>query len=115
MVLKFKFLDKLPSIFRNKYFLTILLFAIWIVLLDSNNLVERFREMRELKKLRREQHCLSRKKEGSKNREKQRVIVALTYQHVQNQRNDFQHKLAKHHLDEFDLIVTEKLNPINMM
>ena len=35
---------------------------------------------RELKRLRREQHRLSRKKKGSKNREKQRIIVARTHE-----------------------------------
>lgn len=52
MVLKFKFIERLPAIFRNKYFLTVLIFVIWIFLLDSNNLMERYKEMRELKKLR---------------------------------------------------------------
>lgn len=50
-MVKFRFTDKIPALFRNKYILTILLFLIWIVLLDSNNLVARFREMRELNKL----------------------------------------------------------------
>ena len=48
---RFSFPDKIPAFFRNKYVLTILLFLIWILLLDSNNLISRFREMRELKKL----------------------------------------------------------------
>ncbi len=61
---------------------------------------------RELKKLRREQWSLSKKEKGSRNREKQRIIVARTYERVQNQRNDFQDKLAKHYVDEYDLIVT---------
>lgn len=47
----FKFSDKIPAIFRNKYLITILLFLIWIILLDSNNLLSRLRDMRELRKL----------------------------------------------------------------
>ena len=70
---------------------------------------------RELKKLRREQRRLSKMEKGSRNCEKQRVIVARTYERVQNQRNDFQHKLSKRYVDEYDLIVTEKLEPLNMM
>ncbi len=69
----------------------------------------------ELKKLRREQRKLSKREKGSKNREKQRVIVARTYERVQNQRNDFHHKLAKHYVDEYDLVVTEDLHPTNML
>ena len=49
---RFKYLNKIPAIFRNKYFLTILVFFIWLILLDSNNLLARFREVRELRKLR---------------------------------------------------------------
>jgi cell division protein FtsB len=49
---RFKFTDKIPASFRNKYVLTILLFLIWIILLDSNNLIARFKDMRELHKLR---------------------------------------------------------------
>ena len=37
------------------------------------------------------------------------------YERVQNQRNDFQHKLSKKYVDEYDLIATEKLEPLNMM
>jgi putative transposase len=68
-----------------------------------------------LKRLRREQRKLIRKEKGSKNREKQRIIVAQTHERVQNQRNDFQHKLARSYVDEYDLIVTEKLQPGNMV
>ena len=49
---RFKFTDKIPASFRNKYVLTILLFLIWIILLDSNNLIARFKDMRELHRLR---------------------------------------------------------------
>jgi len=50
-MLRFKFTDRIPASFRNKYLLTILLFLIWIILLDSNNLISRFKDMRELRRL----------------------------------------------------------------
>ncbi|HPI68029.1 MAG TPA: hypothetical protein PL003_02305 [Bacteroidales bacterium] len=50
-MIRFKYNEKIPSLFRNKYFLTILVFLIWIILLDSNNLLLRIREMRELNRL----------------------------------------------------------------
>jgi len=50
-MLRFKFIDRIPASFRNKYVLTILFFLIWIILLDSNNLISRFRAMRELSRL----------------------------------------------------------------
>jgi cell division protein FtsB len=52
MIIRFKFIDKIPSVFRNKYVLTIIIFVVWISLLDSNNLIARYKDMRELRKLR---------------------------------------------------------------
>jgi cell division protein DivIC len=51
MTLRFKYTDKVPAILRNKYMLTIIIFIVWVSLLDSNNLVARYKEMRELHKL----------------------------------------------------------------
>ncbi|HAX93319.1 MAG TPA: septum formation initiator [Bacteroidales bacterium] len=54
MMQRFKFIDKIPPVLRNKYLLTLIVFAVWILLLDSNNLISRFKEMRNLKKLKAE-------------------------------------------------------------
>jgi cell division protein DivIC len=51
MTIRFNFADKIPPVFRNKYILTIIIFVVWVLLLDSNNLVSRFKDMRELHKL----------------------------------------------------------------
>ena len=51
MVIRFKYADKIPPFLRNKYFLTLTIFIIWIVLLDSNNLIDRYRQISELQKL----------------------------------------------------------------
>lgn len=51
MVIRFKFLERIPPVFRNKYILTIIIFVVWVTLLDSNNLIDRFKDMRELHKL----------------------------------------------------------------
>ena len=51
MVIRFKFIDKIPAFFRNKYVLTIIIFVVWISLLDSNDLISRYKDMRELRKL----------------------------------------------------------------
>ena len=50
-MLKIKFIDKIPSVFRDKYFLTILIFLLWLLFFDSNNIVARIRDIRELRKL----------------------------------------------------------------
>ena len=51
-MVRFNIIDKIPTAFRNKYFLTVLIFIIWLALFDSNNLISRYKELRELYKLR---------------------------------------------------------------
>ncbi|MGA2407009.1 MAG: septum formation inhibitor [Bacteroidales bacterium] len=51
MTIRFNFTDKIPTFFRNKYVLTIVIFVVWVLLLDSNNLIARYKEIRELHKL----------------------------------------------------------------
>jgi cell division protein DivIC len=36
---------------KNKYILTLIIFIVWIFLFDSNNLVDRFTQMKSLKQL----------------------------------------------------------------
>jgi len=50
-MIRFRLIEKIPAAFRNKYFLTLLIFAIWILLFDSNNLIARYKGLRELHKL----------------------------------------------------------------
>jgi cell division protein DivIC len=50
-MIRFNFTEKIPEVFRNKYLLTIFIFLIWILLFDSNNLIARYKELRELHKL----------------------------------------------------------------
>ena len=57
----FRIIEKFPKVFRNKYILTIIIFIIWILLFDSNNLVSRYRDLRELRKLRIEKEYYTKK------------------------------------------------------
>jgi len=50
-MIRFNFTDKIPPVFRNKYILTIIIFLVWILLFDSNNIIARFKDMRNLHKL----------------------------------------------------------------
>lgn len=61
MVIRFKYADKIPPVFRNKYFVTIAVFFIWILLLDANNLIERYSQLRELHKLNGEKEYFTKK------------------------------------------------------
>ena len=57
---------------------------------------------------------LSRKKKGSKNREKARVRLAKAYEKLVNQRNDFLHKLSRFYVDNYDVIAIEDLRITSM-
>jgi cell division protein DivIC len=65
-MLRFRFINKVPAIFRNKYILTILIFVVWILLLDSNNLISRFQDMRQLHRLTKDREYLQNKVEVDK-------------------------------------------------
>jgi putative transposase len=56
------------------------------------------------------QRSLSRKKRGSRRRQKQRIIVARHYLHVANQRRDHAFKVARSLVERFDHIAIEDLN-----
>ena len=48
----FRLIERIPLVLRNKYLLASLLFVLWILFFDSNNLIARYRELRNLNKLR---------------------------------------------------------------
>ena len=66
-------------------------------------------------KLAREQRKLSKMVKGSNNRNKQRIKVARLYKKINNQRNDYLHKLSKSIIDENQVICIEDLKVKDMM
>ncbi len=64
---------------------------------------------KSLNKLAKEQRKLSRKKKGSKNRNKQRIKVAKIHEKISNQRKDFLHKLSSELINENQVICLEDL------
>ena len=84
---------------------------------DSNgNIVENPRILKQKsKKLAREQKKLSRKKKGSKNRNKQRLVVARIHEKIANIRKDFLHKTSTKLVSENQTICIEDLQVRNMM
>ena len=65
-MIRFKFIEKIPAVFRNKYLLTIVIFLIWLLLFDSNNLIARYRELRELHKLKNDREYYSKRIEADR-------------------------------------------------
>ncbi len=65
-------------------------------------------------KLAKEQRKLSHMLVGSSNRNKQRIKIARIYRKINNQRNDYLHKLSKHIINENQVICVEDLK-VNKM
>lgn len=65
---------------------------------------------KKMKKLKRTQRALSRKKKWSHNRKKQINRVSKQHESVWNSRSDYLHKLSRELIDKYWLIVLEKLN-----
>src|SRR5574344_372382 len=84
---------------------------------DSNgNMVPNPRHLeKSMRKLVREQRRLSRKEKESKNRNRQRIKVALVHEKIANQRNDFLQKESTMLIRENQTICIEDLEVKNMM
>lgn len=65
---------------------------------------------KSLGKLRRLQQDLSRKKRGSNNRRRARILVAKLHEKIENQRDDFLHKITTKLVNQNKFIAVEKLN-----
>ena len=77
---------------------------------DNPNYLEK-----SMRKLIREQRKLSRKQKGSRNRNKQRVRVALVHEKITNQRNDFLQKESTKLIRENQTICIEDLHVKGMI
>ncbi len=71
--------------------------------------------IKALKELRIAQRSLSRKKNGSNRRLKQKQVVAKLYEKVTNKRNDFLHKISTQIINGYDTIAIENLNISGMI
>jgi putative transposase len=63
-----------------------------------------------LNKLRTKHRTHSRKRLGSKNREKARIILSKEYEKIYNQKNDWTHKITHGLSKSYDAIILENLN-----
>ena len=60
--------------------------------------------------IRARQRALSRKRKGSKNRDKAKIALEKVWRRLRNRRNDFAHKTSRLVADNYGLIVFENLN-----
>jgi putative transposase len=63
-----------------------------------------------LQQIKKSHRSLSKKKKGSNNRERARRVLCRDYRRIENQRHDFQFKLAKQLCDQYDELYFESLN-----
>ncbi|WP_232939102.1 transposase [Exiguobacterium aurantiacum] len=86
---------------------------------DDTPFTEKIANPRNLRKaearLKRAQRALARKKSGSRNREKARLILAKRHEQVRNRWHDFLHKLSRRIVDENQVVVVETLKPREMI
>lgn len=79
--------------------------------LSNGKQIENPRHFTKLqKKLRVAQRSVSRKKKGSKRRKKAVLKLRKAHLRIKNSRTDFQHKISRYLVNNFDLIAIEKLN-----
>jgi putative transposase len=87
-----------------------------LVALSDGTLIEAPRSYRMAEeRLRRVQRRLSRKKRGSRNREKARLRVASACERVANRRRDYAYKTARSIVDRYDKVYLEDFRVANMM
>jgi len=58
----------LLKFFRNKYFIAILVFFVWVLLFDRNNLIDKFTTLKQLEQLKKEKQYYLEKIEYNKAR-----------------------------------------------
>ena len=85
------------------------------VLSDGSSIENPHNLKRSLKRLKQRQRSLSRKKKGSKNRNKARIKLASIHEKVTNQRLDFLHKTTDVIAKKYDTICLETLSVSNMV
>lgn len=46
-----QYIDRIPAVFKNPYFIAIVLFSVWMTFFDNNDLITQYRRHRELSAL----------------------------------------------------------------
>ncbi|MBM3420234.1 MAG: septum formation initiator family protein [Bacteroidetes bacterium] len=68
MSIRFRYADRIPPWLRNKFVVTIIIFVLWVLLFDANNLLDRFRDIRRYKSLQRDQEYYTRRIEEDRHK-----------------------------------------------
>ena len=82
---------------------------------DGNKIKSPLFLKKSLLKIKERHKGLSRKRKGSRNREKAKQLLGKLFEKVENQRNDFLHKVSTHYIRECDNVIIEKLAIKNLV
>jgi len=85
------------------------------ILSDGIKIINPRQYRKKLKRLKRLQRSLSRKKKGSSNYKKAKAKLSKFHEKIVNLRNDFLHKLSKSIVKKYDFIAVEDLSIKNMI
>lgn len=77
---------------------------------DGNNITNPRHLKKKANKLSQLQREMSKKKKGSNNRNKQRLLVARQYEKLVNSRDDFLHKVSRYYVNKYDAIGFEDMD-----
>ncbi len=70
---------------------------------------------KSLSKIKKYQKNISRKKKGSANRKKAKIKLNKVYEKLDNQRNDYLHRISHYYVKNYDFIAYEDLNIQGML
>jgi cell division protein FtsB len=65
-MIRFKYADRIPPVLRNKYILTVIIFLIWIIFLDSDNIISRINDIRNINRLKKDREYYSKRIEADR-------------------------------------------------
>jgi len=82
---------------------------------DGNKIVNPRQLKKHAEKLALLQRKMSKKKKGSKNRDKWRIRLARQYEKLVNSRDDFLHKTSRYYVNNYDAIGMENMKITNMV
>ena len=82
----------------------------WMTLSNGDRIANILNFKVETKRIKKLQKSLSRKEQGSHNREKARISLAKAWRRVRRRRDDSIHKTSRKLADRYDAVVFEKLN-----
>ena len=87
----------------------------FVITSDGKKFENKYFLKKQENKIKKLQRQLSRKVKGSNNRNKQRIKIAMTFEHLVNQRENYIHSVVNTLLTKYDTIFMEDLNVSGML